>query len=110
MEQVPGFMVFWMQCNPYIADDTPMKPRARHFEMNEMSAALAYMESLRNEGDCQFVTMASQTANLVGKQGVTGVKDGKLPSGETYTYTKRDALSQRTKNLTDEAEVNVDDE
>lgn len=106
MEQIPGFMVFWIDKVP--ASDR-FQPNARHFEMNEMSIALSFMEDLRKAG-AQFVTMASQTANLVGKQGAVGVKDGKLPNGEVYTYTKRDALSQRTKNLTDEAEVNVDDE
>lgn len=106
MEQVPGFMVFWLE---QLHASDRAQPGARHFEMDEMSDALKFMEELR-KSNAQFVTMASQTANLVGKAGVAGVKDGKLPNGEVYTYTKRDALSQRTKNLTDEAEVNVDDE
>ena len=111
MEQISGFMVFWMH-RLHGADR--MQPSARHFEMNEMSAALAFMEGLRKEGDAQFITMASQTANLVGKPGVAAVKDGKLPDGNDYTYTKRDALSQRRKADaivgTDNVEVKLDDE
>ena len=114
MEQVEGFMVFWMQVDEVFAD-RHMRASARHFEMNEMSAALQFMEALRKEGRAQFVSMASQTAHLVGKAGATGVANGKLPNGDTYTYTKGDALSQRTKTIapvagTDAVEVLLDDE
>jgi hypothetical protein len=111
MEQIPGFMVYWMH-QPHGADC--MQPSARHFEMNEMSLALKFMDALRNEGLAQFVTMVSQNANSVGKAGATGVKDGRLPTGEDYTYGKGDALSQRTKVYvpvsTDNVEVKLDDE
>jgi hypothetical protein len=85
MEQVPGFMVFWMH-QPHGADR--MQPSARHFEMNEMSGALAFTEGLRKEGLAQFITMVSQNANSVGKAGVASIVDGKTPDGEVYEWSK----------------------
>lgn len=85
MEQVPGFMVFWMQAE---ASDHGWKPHAMHFEMSEMSAALRYMETLRTSASNQFVTMVSQNANSVGKPGVASIVDGKTPAGEVYDWSK----------------------
>jgi hypothetical protein len=87
MEQVPGFMVFWMQIDSVFAD-RHMRASARHFEPNEMSSALAFVEALRKEGLAQFVTMASQDANSVGKPGVDAVVDNKTPDGEDYEWSK----------------------
>jgi hypothetical protein len=84
MEQIEGFMVFWTQMQ---ASDRMMKPHAMHFEMNEMSAALRYMEMLRT-GGAQFVTMVSQNSNSVGKAGVASIVDGKTPDGEDYEWSK----------------------
>jgi hypothetical protein len=85
MEQLEGFMVFWM-CQPHGFDH--QQPGARHFEMNEMSNALAFMEALRKEGLAQFVTMVSQNSNSVGKAGVASIVDGKTPDGEVYDWSK----------------------
>lgn len=115
MEQVPGFMVFWMQSE---ASDRGMKPHAMHFEMSEMSAALRYMEVLRTSAGNQFVTMVSQNANAVGKPGVAAVVDGKTPDGEVYDWSKagragKTKRSERTVSAiqgTDNVEVKLDDE
>lgn len=106
-----GFMVYWMQSESITDEPAPC---AKHFSTTDMSKALAFMEELRKTECIQFVTMASQTIGLVGKSGATGVADGKLPTGEEYTYTKRDALSQRTTIRvppvgTDFIEVNLDE-
>ena len=115
MEQIPGFMVFWMH-QPHGADR--IQPSARHFEMNEMSAALAFMESLRKEGLAQFITMVSQNSNSVGKAGVAAVVDGKTPDGVDYEWSKagragKTKRSERTVSAiqgTDNVEVKLDDE
>lgn len=65
-----------------------------HTNLTEALAAAEHYRKVR----CRFVTMVSESSDIVGKAGVAGVSDGKLPNGEDYTYTKRDALSQRTKN------------
>jgi hypothetical protein len=115
MEQVSGFMVFWTH-QPHGADC--MQPSASHFEMNEMSAALAFMESLRKEGLAQFVTMVSQNSNSVGKAGVASIVDGKTPDGFAYEWSKAGRAgkmkrSERTVSAlqgTDAVEVKQDDE
>lgn len=85
MEQINGFMVFWMY-QPHGAEN--IKPCSRHFEMSEMSAALEFMEFLRKEGLAQFITMVSQNSNSVGRAGVDSIVDGKTPSGEVYDWSK----------------------
>ncbi len=62
--------------------------KSKTFEANEMSDALAFSQKVRNMG-ASFVVMASENANQVGKMGVDAVVDGKLPSGEDYTWKKR---------------------
>jgi hypothetical protein len=117
MEQIPGFMVFWMR-EDSVLGDLHIRASARHFEMNEMSAALKFMESLRNEGQAQFVTMVSQNANSVGKPGVASIVDGKTPDGEVYDWSKAGRAgkmkrSERTISAlqgTDNVEVKLDDE
>lgn len=84
--------------------------------MDSLTDALAWAEQLRREAkekEFSFITMCSENVDLIGETGSAGVENGKLPNGETYTYTKGDALSQRTKKPavgTDFIEVNIDDE
>lgn len=54
----------------------------------EMCDALGHAEVLRNSNH-RFVTMVSENPNQIGKMGVDSVIDGKLPSGEDYTWKKR---------------------
>lgn len=54
----------------------------------EMVEALTQTNYLRNIG-CSYVTMVSENPNQVGKMGVDSVEDGKLPSGEVYTWKMR---------------------
>ncbi len=91
---INGYAVYWLY-----TDTTTGKLSAGHslYGSNEMIEAMRFMELVRKDKGAQFVTMASQTMNQVGKAGSDGVESGKLPNGEDYTYTKGDALSQRTK-------------
>lgn len=77
---ITGYMVFW-------ADNKG--PNCQYFGDNEMTDALAFMNSLRQNEENQFVTFASQNANSIGKPGVDSVVDGKLPDGSAYTWMKR---------------------
>jgi hypothetical protein len=114
MEQIPGFMVFWL--DKYPSSDR-FTPNARHFEMNEMSNALKFMEELR-KASAQFVTMVSQNSSSVGKAGVASIVDGKTPDGEVYEWSKAGRAgkmkrSERTMSAlqgTDNVEVKLDDE
>lgn len=83
-----------------------------HQDHTSLTEALAASEHYRKVR-CRFVTMVAENIDLVGETGTAGVENGKLPNGDTYTYTKGDALSQRTKKPavgTDFIEVNIDDE
>lgn len=89
----------------------PVSDVSHSHDVETLSEALRYTEGFRKLG-MTFVTMVSENTDLVGKPGVAGVVDGKLPTGETYTYTKGDALSQRTKKpaiSTDNLEVPLDE-
>ena len=50
--------------------------------------ALNATEEFRNQG-MRFVTMVSESPNQVGLMGVDSVEDGRLPSGEDYTWRMR---------------------
>jgi hypothetical protein len=54
----------------------------------EMVEALTETNRLRTLGRA-YVTMCSENPNQVGMMGVDSVEDGKLPSGENYTWRKR---------------------
>ena len=54
----------------------------------EMVEALARANQLRNIGRA-YVAMVGENPNQVGKMGVDSVEDGRLPSGETYTWRMR---------------------
>ena len=92
MEKMNGFMVYWAEYS-----GGGLTPAMWFFTESEMNNALKYMDELRKKDHIQFVTMVAQTSNLVGPQGATVIKNGVLPNGDEYVYTKRDALSQRTK-------------
>ena len=53
-----------------------------------MVEALTEANRLRNEGRA-YVAMVSENPNQVGKMGVDAVEDGRLPSGEAYTWKMR---------------------
>ena len=57
-------------------------------EYIEMIEALTQANYLRTIGR-SYVAMVSENPNQVGKNGVDSIKDGKLPSGEDYTWSKR---------------------
>jgi hypothetical protein len=63
-----------------------------HTSLTEALAAAEYYRKVR----CKFVTIVSESTDQVGGSGVDSVKNGKLPNGDNYTYTKYDALSQRS--------------
>lgn len=101
------YTVYWMFDS--------IRPNA--VQMTNLTEALQFVETLRKESvnrKASAITMCSENTNQVGKMGASGVVDGKLPNGEVYTYTKRDALSQRSKIDapvgTDFVEVQLDDE
>lgn len=93
MKKYNGFMVFHLGFN---TESNRSVSCFKFFEPTQMNTALKYMDTLRNTANVQFVTMASQTDDLIGCLGATGIDKGKLPNGEDYVYTKMDALSQRT--------------
>lgn len=54
----------------------------------EMVTALTEANRLRSVGFA-YVAMVGENPNQVGKMGVDSVVDGKLPSGEDYTWKMR---------------------
>jgi hypothetical protein len=48
-----------------------------------MTVALAFMQELRQRNQ-RYITMASESADNVGKMGVAAVVDGKCPDGEDF--------------------------
>jgi hypothetical protein len=77
---IDGYMVYWFRNN--FAEH-------RLFTADEMSLALQYMAELRFDPLNQFVTFASQNSNSVGSAGVDSIKNGILPDGHQYDWTKR---------------------
>lgn len=63
----------------------------------DLSAALLVVNNLRAAGE-RFVTMVAEDPNMVGGQGAAIVKDGKLPNGEVYSWTKNDRVGAAFKN------------
>jgi hypothetical protein len=53
-----------------------------------LTGALRICEEKRKAG-YTFVTMVSEDPNSIGRPGVDSVEDGRLPSGEDYTWRKR---------------------
>ncbi len=59
----------------------------RVFGDAELVAALQCSEALRREGH-RHVCLSSELAGSVGAAGVAAVEQGRLPSGETYEFSK----------------------
>lgn len=58
----------------------------------QLPQALAHASSLRKSG-ARFVTTATENVEHIGQPGVDAVTDGKLPSGDDYTWVKRRSAS-----------------
>ena len=61
---------------------------ARSKDYLEMTEALTEANRMRTLG-MAYVAMVGENPNQVGKMGVDSVVDGKLPSGEDYTWKMR---------------------
>jgi hypothetical protein len=84
------FVVYWLEGN-----DTGPQPGFQSFGADEMSAALKFMENLREQqrtGECNvaFITMCSENPNAVGKAGAAD-------PGTDYNWTKRRGNMPRAK-------------
>ena len=71
-------MVYWMFEN-----------EARNHLFSDLSVAILHCDALNNTKGVSYVTMVSKIDGNVTKMGVSGVENGKLPNGETYTWKKR---------------------
>ena len=61
---------------------------ARSEDYVEMVEALTRANHMRTVG-MAYVAMVGENPNQVGKMGVDSVVDGRLPSGEAYTWKMR---------------------
>ena len=61
---------------------------AKSEEYLEMVEALTRANHMRTLG-MAYVAMVGENPNQVGRMGCDSVEDGKLPSGEDYTWKKR---------------------
>ena len=86
-----GFVVFWME---QLYGNDSLTPNAKLFANTDMVAALAFMEFMRKFDSIQFVTMASQNSNSVGRAGVDSIVDGKCPDGQVYDWNKSSRIGQ----------------
>lgn len=66
-------------------------------DRDTLNVALDMAAILRDQGH-KLVTMVADNENLVGKQGVDSVKDGKLPDGNQYDWTKQNRVGAAFKN------------
>ena len=62
---------------------------ARSYNEDTLESALATVSGLRNQSRYSFVAMVGENPDQVGKMGCDSVEDGKLPTGEDYTWKKR---------------------
>ena len=62
--------------------------QARSKDLVEMVDALTEANRMRMLG-MSYVSMVGENPNQVGKMGVDSVENGKLPSGEDYTWRMR---------------------
>lgn len=58
-------------------------------DFESMKDALTFSQNLRVDPCNTFITMACEDVNMVGKQGVSAVVNGKLPDGNNYEWKKR---------------------
>ena len=74
-------MVYWT---------SPTGDGATSSWFDSMTEALAFMQFLRRDSsENKFISMASESADNVGKMGVDSVVDGKCPDGVEYSWVKR---------------------
>ena len=66
-------------------------------DRDTLNVALDMAAFLRDQGH-KLVTIVSDNENLVGKQGVSGVIDGRLPDGTEYDWTKQNRVGAAFKN------------
>jgi hypothetical protein len=78
INKLSGFMVYWVDIT-----GGDFFPFHSHYNMDEMTDALAHMENLRKSPDVAYVTMVSQNPQHVGKAGASTV----LP--DDYSWSKR---------------------
>jgi hypothetical protein len=71
------FRIYWIDENN----------RAHAEEAAEIAQALQITKDKRDAG-YRFVTMASESSQNVGKQGVDTIVDGKTPDGHDYDWSK----------------------
>lgn len=99
-----------MKYKVYWTNPTTNKAASKDFE--HLSDALAECEQLRRSNK-EFVTLVSENPDHVGKVGVAGVVDGKLPDGSDYSWTKEDCVGAAFKTQplvsTDNLVVDLDD-
>ena len=97
------FKVYWTN---------PDTNEAYSSDFEDLSLALKECETMRQHGRT-FVTMVSENPNHVGKSGVAGVKNGVLPDGSKYDWTKNDRVGAAFKSpppvSTDNLIVELDD-
>ena len=62
---------------------------ARSYDEEQLENALKIAEGLRRNTRNSFITMTAHNPNQVGSMGVDSVVDGRLPSGEEYTWKMR---------------------
>jgi hypothetical protein len=90
----------------------PVSGVAHAHDTEQLSEALRFTEGFRKLG-MTFVTMVSENPNNVGKTGVSAVKDGVLPDGSKYDWTKKDRVGAAFKSpppvSTDNLVVDLDD-
>lgn len=84
------FVVYWLE-----GDDAGPQPGFQSFEQNDMSAALKFMEELREQQrsgtrNIAFITMCSENPNAIGKAGAAD------PDAD-YNWTKRRGNMPRAK-------------
>jgi hypothetical protein len=67
--------------------------KALAVDRTDLQAALSAAESLRCEGNKMVTIVAADlNENQIGKPGVSGVENGKLPDGSDYDWTKNDRV------------------
>jgi hypothetical protein len=62
--------------------------QACSIDLTEMVDALTEANRMRTLG-MSYVAMVGENPNQVGRMGVDSVEDGRLPSGENYTWRMR---------------------
>ena len=79
-----SIVVFWVQ------KQCDQVAHCQRFDDTELSDALSFMRTKRTQEGVSHVGMVNEPEGMVGAKDLGGeVKDGRLPSGEPYTWVKR---------------------